>query len=67
MAKKPEKWMQKAVPQSHRGIFTAKARKAGMSVAEFASKTLAAGSKANTKTKREAVFAQNAAKIAKGR
>jgi hypothetical protein len=67
MAKKPEKWMQGAVPPSHRGIFTAKAKKAGMSVAEFASKTLAAGSKADTKTKRQAVFARNAAKIAKAR
>lgn len=67
MAKKPEKWMQKAVPPSHRGIFTAKAKKAGMSVAAFASKTLAAGSKADTKTKRQAAFAKTAEKIARAR
>lgn len=34
MAKK--KWVQNAVPKSHRGKFTAKAKAAGKSVAEFA-------------------------------
>lgn len=55
------------MPPSHRGIFTKKAQNAGMSVADFAAKTLAAGSQATTKTKRQAVFARNAAKIAKSR
>jgi hypothetical protein len=56
------KWLQKAVPESHRGIFTAKAKKAGMSVAEYASHVLKQGSGASTKLKREAAFAKRAQK-----
>jgi hypothetical protein len=67
MAGKPEKFMAKAVPPSHRGLFTAKAKKAGMTVAGFAAKTLAAGSKADTRTKRQAAFAKAAEKIASDR
>ena len=67
MAKKPDKFLQSAVPPSHRGIFTAKAKAAGMSVAGFAAKTLAAGSKASTKTKHQAAFAKAAEKIARDR
>lgn len=38
MSEKPKKrkWMQKAVPESHKGIFTAKAEKAGETVHEYA-------------------------------
>lgn len=65
MAKKPKKWMQKAVNPEMRGAFTAKAKAAGLSVAAMAEKTLTAGSKASTKTKRQAAFAKTARKIAK--
>lgn len=34
--KKPRRWMQKAVPKSREGIFTAKAKAAGKSVQEYA-------------------------------
>jgi len=54
------KWIQKAVPKSHRGIFTAKAKRAGMSVQAYATKVLSRHSKASTKTKREAAFAKRA-------
>jgi len=37
MSEKPKKkWMKKAVPESHKGIFTAKAKAAGKSVHEYA-------------------------------
>jgi hypothetical protein len=51
-------WIQKAVPKSHKGLFTAKAKKAGMSVSEYASHVLKAGSGASTKTKRQAALAR---------
>ena len=54
------KWIQHAVPKSHRGLFTKKAKKAGMSVAGYATKVLKKGSKASTKTKRQAAFAKRA-------
>lgn len=39
MADKPrKKWIQKAVPESHKGIFRAKAQDAGMSTRAFAQK-----------------------------
>lgn len=47
----------------NKGLFTSKANSAGMSVGEFAQKTLLSGSKATTKTKREAQFAVNARKF----
>ncbi len=58
-------WIQEAVPASHKGKFTAKAKAAGKTVAEEAKSVLKKGSKADTKTKREAVFAQNMRRIAK--
>ena len=37
MSEKPKKkWMKKAVPENHKGIFTAKAKAAGKSVHEYA-------------------------------
>lgn len=36
MAGKKKKWIQAAVPKSHEGKFTAKAKAAGKSVAEYA-------------------------------
>jgi len=53
MAKK--KWIQKAVKR--KGAFTAKAKRAGMSVQAYARKVLKKGSRASTRTKREAVLA----------
>jgi hypothetical protein len=47
------------------GVFTAKAKKAGMGVQEYAAKVLAKGSKASTKTKRQAAFAKGAATVAR--
>lgn len=44
----------------HKGEFTAKAKKAGMSVQAFAAKVLAPGSKASAETKKQANFAKNA-------
>ena len=47
------------------GVFTAKADKAGMGVQAYADKVLKKGSKASTKTKRQAAFAKGAATIAR--
>lgn len=44
---------------AHKGEFTAKAKKAGMSVQEYAKK-MASSSSASSKTKKQAVFAKNA-------
>lgn len=57
-----EKWMQKAFANSH-GQFKAKAKKAGMSTSAYAKKVTKKGSKASTKTKRQANLAKTAAKI----
>lgn len=54
-----EHWIQKAVPKSHRGIFTAKAKLAGMSVQEYARHVLASKG-ASSKLKHEAAFAKTA-------
>ena len=43
--KKKKKWMKAAVPESHKGIFTAKAKAAGKSVHEYAEEKKTAGSK----------------------
>jgi hypothetical protein len=48
------------IKKSHEGLFTAKAKKAGMSVQAFAKKVLAPGSKATAATKKQANFARNA-------
>ena len=48
---------------AHKGEFTAKAKKAGMSVQEYAKKVLAPGSKASEETKKQANFARNARKF----
>ena len=53
-------WMQAAVPKSHRGIFTAKAKRAGKSVQQYArAKQHAPGTLG-----KQARFALNAKKIA---
>lgn len=53
-----EKWIQKAVPKSHRGIFTAKAKAADKSVAEYAKEKAHAPGKLGL----EARFAERAQK-----
>jgi len=47
------------------GVFTAKAKAAGMGVQAYADKVLAKDSKASTKTKRQAAFARGAATVAR--
>lgn len=56
MAQKPIK-----IKPSHVGLFTEKARKAGMSVAQYAAHVTAPGSGANAATKKQGQFAKNAA------
>jgi hypothetical protein len=51
-----KKWIQGAIKRP--GAFTAKAKKAGMSVSAYAKKVTKAGSKASTRTKRQANLAQ---------
>lgn len=57
-----KKWMQKAFANAH-GQFKAKAKKAGKSTASYAAQVTKKGSKATTKTKRQANLAKTAAKI----
>jgi hypothetical protein len=47
------------------GVFTAKAKAAGMGVQAYADKVLKKDSKASTKTKRQAAFAKGAATVAR--
>jgi len=49
------------IKPSHVGLFSEKARKAGMSVQGYASHVLAPNSGANGATKKQANFAKNAA------
>jgi hypothetical protein len=50
------------IKPSHKGLFTAKAKGAGMGVQQYASKVLAPGSKASAATRKQANFARNAKK-----
>jgi len=59
-----EKWMAKAFKPENKGKFTAKAKAAGKSVAQEAASVLKPGSKASTKTKRQAAAAKAARSIA---
>lgn len=49
------------IKPSHKGLFKAKANKAGMSTQAYADHVLTAGSGANMATKKQANFAKNAA------
>jgi len=60
---KSKNWIQAA--HIKKGAFTAKADKAGKSVAAEASSVLAPGSKASAKTKKQAVLAKTFSKMAK--
>ena len=50
------------IKKSREGLFSAKARRAGMGVQAYARKVLAKGSRASAATKRQANFARNAKK-----
>ena len=50
------------IKPQNRGKFTAKAKRAGMSVQAYARKVLKKGSKASAATKKQANFARNARK-----
>ena len=50
------------IKKSHEGLFTAKAQRAGMSVAAYAKKVPAPGSHASAATKKQANFARSARK-----
>lgn len=50
------------IKPSHKGRFTAKAKRAGKSVSAYASQVLKSGSKASASTRRQANFAKNAAR-----
>ena len=63
MKAKKANWIQGAVKRP--GAFTAKAKKAGMSVAAYAAKTTKKGSKATTLTKQQANFAKTMARMHK--
>jgi hypothetical protein len=48
---------------ANKGKFTAKAKRAGMSVQGYAKKVLAPGSHASSSTRKQANFARNASKF----
>jgi len=56
-----ERWIPRDMDE---GAFTAKAKRAGMSVQEYARHVLAEGSQATTKTKRQAALARTFRKMA---
>lgn len=56
-------WIQGAVHPSRKGQFTAKAKKAGMGVQEFASHVLANPGKYSKRTVDQAKFARQMAKM----
>ncbi len=56
-----KKWIQKAIKRP--GAFTAKAKKAGMSVQEYATSVLSKSSEASTRTKRQAALAKTLKKL----
>lgn len=56
-------WIAGAI--KHPGAFKKKAKTAGESTSQFANQVLAPGSKASTKTKRQAALAQTLGKLRK--
>jgi len=60
----PKKWMAEAFKNAH-GQFKRKAKKAGKSTREYAKSVTKKGSKASTKTKRQANLVKTAAKYRK--
>lgn len=53
------------IKKTNKCKFTAKAKKAGMSIQGYAKKVLKKGSKASSSTRKQANFARNAAKWSK--
>tara|TARA_R100000687_G_C6300910_1_gene95859 strand:+ start:133 stop:327 length:195 start_codon:yes stop_codon:yes gene_type:complete len=60
-----KKWIKGAIKRP--GAFRAKAKKSGMSTSAYAKKVLSKGSKASTRTKRQASLAQTLGKLRKKR
>jgi len=60
-----EKWIAGAI--SRRGAFKAKAKAAGKSTGAFARSVLKEGSKASTRTKRQAALARTLSKLRSGK
>jgi hypothetical protein len=60
-----EKWIQKAITRP--GAFSAKAKAAGKGTQAFARSVLKEGSKASTRTKRQAALAQTLSKLRSGK
>jgi hypothetical protein len=58
-----KKWIKSAIRRP--GAFTKKAKAAGMSTSAYASKVLKKGSKASTRTKRQAALAKTLRKMHK--
>ena len=56
-----KKWIQGAIKR--KGTFKAKAKRAGMSTSAYARKVLKKGSKASTRTKRQASLARTLGKM----
>jgi hypothetical protein len=59
------KWIKKAIKRP--GAFRAKAKRAGMSVSAYARKVLKKGSRASTRTKRQAALARTLGKMRRRR
>jgi len=55
------RWIQKAIKRP--GAFSAKARRAGMSTSAYARHVLRKGSRASTRTKRQAVLARTLSRL----
>lgn len=62
-AKKKKRWIKSAITRP--GAFRAKAKKAGMSTSAYAKKVTKKGSKASTRTKRQANLAKTLKKMRK--
>ena len=60
-----KKWIKGAIKRP--GAFRAKAKRAGMSTSDYARKVLSKGSKASTRTKRQASLSQTLGKLRKKR
>jgi hypothetical protein len=60
-----KKWIKKAIKRP--GAFSAKAKRAHMSVSAYANKVLAKGSRASTRTKRQAALAKTLGKMRRKR
>ena len=65
MAARKRKWIQGAIRRP--GAFTRKARAAGMSVSAYAARVLRPGSRADVRTKRQAVLARTLARLRRRR